>query len=323
MSGRSGIEWTNATWNPSIGCDIVSPGCSHCYAMRQARRLESNPILKPNPYKGTTKATKGGPVWTGLVRMAPQKTVLKPIRWRKPRLIFVNSMSDVFHPSLKVSEIAQIFAVMALSNQHVYQVLTKRPDFMHAFVTDPATSASVELAMQAIKPGSKLPAWPLQNVWMGTSVEDQRRAEERIQALLQVPAPVRFLSMEPLLGEVVLGRALAKRDWKKLDWVILGGESGPKARPMHPEWARRIRDDCARYGVRFFFKQVGSNAWVKDSKAEQFLTVAGRIVESRMSSTDQGILRGSKKSGGRKLDGKMHEEMPAFFSPYKNSKRAA
>jgi protein gp37 len=291
--------------------------------MRQARRLESNPALKPNPYKGTTKATKGGPVWTGLVRMAPQKTVLKPIRWRKPRLIFVNSMSDVFHPSLTVSQIAQIFAVMALSNQHVYQVLTKRPDIMHAFVTDLATPASVELAMQAIKPGSKLSAWPLQNVWMGTSVEDQRRAEERIEALLQVPAPVRFLSMEPLLGEVLLGRVLTKRDWKKLNWVIVGGESGPKARPMHSAWARRIRDDCAKHGVRFFFKQVGSNAWVRDSKAKQFLTVSGRIIDSRMNSSDQGILRGSKKSGGRKLDGKMHEEMPPLINPFKNPKRAA
>lgn len=313
MSGKTGIEWTSATWNPSIGCAIVSPGCTNCYAMRQARRLESNPVLKPNPYKGTTKATKGGPVWTGLVRMAPKKTLLKPLGWRKSSLIFVNSMSDVFHSSLKASEIAQIFAVMALGNQHVYQVLTKRPDLMHAFVTDAATPASVELAMQAIKPGSRLPSWPLKNVWMGTSVEDQRRAGERIQSLLQVPAPVRFLSMEPLLGPVLLEDEMTKRDWKKLDWVIVGGESGPKARPMHPAWARKIRDDCAKHAVRFFFKQVGSHAWVKDGRAREFVAITGRITAIRENPNDQGILRGPKKSGGRKLDGRLHEDMPAVF----------
>jgi protein gp37 len=323
MSGKTGIEWTSATWNPSIGCEIVSPGCAHCYAMRQARRLESNPVLKPNPYKGTTKATKGGPVWTGVVRMAPRKTLLKPLGWRKPNLIFVNSMSDLFHSSLKTSEIAQIFAVMAIGGQHIYQVLTKRPDIMHAFITDPATPASVELAMQTILPGSRLPSWPLKNVWMGTSVEDQRRAGERVQALLQVPAAVRFLSMEPLIGEVLLDQEMTRKDWKKLHWVIVGGESGPKARPMHPEWARKIRDDCIKYGVRFFFKQVGSNAWVKDRKAEEFLTVAGRIIKQRQNSSDQGILRGSKKSGGRKLDGQLHEDMPTVFPSYKASRKAA
>ena len=253
--------------------------------------------------------------------MAPRRTLLKPLGWRKPSLIFVNSMSDVFHSKLKTSEIAQIFAVMAISDQHIYQVLTKRPDIMHAFITDPATPASIELAMQAIRPGSRLPSWPLRNVWMGTSVEDQRRAGERIQALLQVPAPVRFLSMEPLIGEVRLEQEMTKKDWKKLHWIIVGGESGPKARPMHPEWARRIRDNCAKHGVRFFFKQVGSNAWVKDRKAEEFLTVAGRIVKQREDPSDQGIRRGSKKSGGRMLDDQMHEDMPVIFSSYKFSRR--
>jgi protein gp37 len=323
MSGKTSIEWTSATWNPTIGCEIVSPGCTNCYAMRQARRLASNPVLKPNPYKGTTKPSKGGPVWTGKVRIAPRKTLVKPLGWRKPRLIFVNSMSDVFHSSFKASEIAQIFAVMALGDQHVYQILTKRPDIMHAFVTDPATPASVELAMQAIRPGSRLPSWPLKNAWMGTSVEDQRRARERIQILLQVPAAVRFLSMEPLLGEISLEDELTKRDWKKLHWVIAGGESGPKARPMHPMWARKIRDACAKHGVRFFFKQVGSNAWVKDRRAREFLTVAGRVTASRENTCDQGILRGSKKSGGRKLDGQLHEDMPAVFPSYRSSRRAA
>lgn len=322
MSGKSSIEWTSSTWNPSIGCDIVSPGCTNCYAMRQARRLASNPVLKPNRYRGTTKPSKKGPVWTGVVRMASRDTILKPLSWRKPSLIFVNSMSDVFHPSLKASEVAQIFAVMALGKQHVYQVLTKRPDVMLAFVTNPSTPASVELAMQAIKPGSKVPEWPLKNVWMGTSVEDQRRARERIKMLLQVPAAVRFLSMEPLLGEVLLEDELTKADWKKLHWIIVGGESGPNARPMHPVWARKIRDACAKHGVQFFFKQVGSNAWVKDGKAAEFLAVGGRLGVSRGDGSDQGILRGSKKSGGRKLDGKLHEAMPRVL-PSQVGRKAA
>jgi protein gp37 len=165
--------------------------------------------------------------------------------------------------------------------------------------------------MQAIKPGSRLPSWPLKNVWMGTSVEDQRRARERIQLLLKVPATVRFLSIEPLLGEILLEEEMTKRDWKKLHWVIVGGESGPKARPMHPAWARRIRDDCAKHGIRFFFKQVGSHKWVKDGRASEFLTITGRITTIRENPKDQGILRGSKKSGGRKLDGKLHEDMPS------------
>lgn len=245
--------------------------------------------------------------------MASRDTLLKPLRWIKPNLIFVNSMSDVFHPSLKASVVAQIFAVMALGNQHIYQVLTKRPDIMLAFVTNPSTPTSVELAMQAIRPGSKLPGWPLKNVWMGTSVEDQQRAKRRIRTLLQVPAAVRFLSMEPLLGQVQLEAELTKADWKKLHWVIVGDESGPNARPMHPMWARKIRDICAKHGVQFFFKQVGSNAWVKDKKAAEFLAIDGRLAASRGDGSDQGILRGSKKSGGRKLDGKLHEAMPRIL----------
>lgn len=307
---KSGIEWTESTWNPTAGCKIVSPGCANCYAMRQARRLESNPLLKKNPYKGTTRSTKGGPVWTGLVRLSTPKSIRKPLGWRAPRLIFVNSMSDVFHEGLKPSEIAQIFAVMALASQHTYQVLTKRPELMLAFLSDPRTPASIEMAMQVVKPGSKLPEWPLRNVWVGTSVEDQKRADERVPILLKVPATVRFLSMEPLLGEVKLSPVMKAGDWRKLHWIIVGGESGPGARPMHPTWARTIRDDCARHGTAFFFKQVGSNRWVNDRQAKEFLSTAGRVSARKTSAGDQGIVRGSKKSGGRLLDKKLHDQMP-------------
>jgi protein gp37 len=302
--------------NPSIGCDIVSPGCTSCYAMRQARRLESNPLLKPNPYKGTTKKGKKGPVWTGLVRMAPDKTVLKPLGWRAPALVFVNSMSDVFAEPLKFSDIARIWAVMALAQQHTFQVLTKRPERMLEFLSDPRTPAAVEIQMHAIKPGSKLPEWPLTNVWCGTSTEDQKRAQERIPILLQVPAAVRFLSMEPLIGGVSLSSIMSKSDWKKLGWVIVGGESGPHARGMHPQWARQIRDACAKHRVPFFYKQTGSGAWVPDRRATEFLGLDGLRRAARKDRNCQGIKYGSKKSGGRTLDGKMHEAMPSVFSSF-------
>lgn len=304
------IEWTNRTWNPSIGCDIVSPGCTHCYAMRQARRLESNPRLKPNHYKGTTKKGKKGPVWTGLVRMAPSKTLLKPLGWRAPALVFVNSMSDVFAEPLKFSDIAKIWAVMALAGKHTFQLLTKRPGRMLEFLSDPRTPAAVELQMNAIRPGSRLPAWPLPNVWCGTSTEDQKRAQERIPILLQVPAKIRFLSMEPLIGAVSLADIIAPASWKRLHWVIVGGESGPHARAMHPDWAREIRDDCAAHDVPFFFKQVGAGAWVKDGEASEFLGLDGLSRAERKDESCQGIRFGSKKLGGRKLDGLMHEGMP-------------
>jgi protein gp37 len=255
--------------------------------------------------------------------MAADETILKPLSWKKPRLVFVNSMSDVFHESLEPIQIARIFAVMALTPQHTYQVLTKRPELMHAFMTDPSSPKLVAEQMRAMNPSALLPEWPLRNVWCGTSVEDQTRAGERIQALLQVPAAVRFLSMEPLLGQVRLSGEMRKGDWKKLHWVIVGGESGPGARPMHPVWASTIRDECGAHGVSFFFKQVGSNAWVKDASAQEFLSVTGRVIATRQSPSDQGILRGSKKSGGRLLDGRLHEAMPSSFPSPSPSRKAA
>jgi len=278
-------------------------------------------MLKPNPYKGTTKASKGGPVWTGLVRMAPDKTLRKPLSWRNPRLIFVNSMSDVFAEPLSWMDIAKIFAVMALTPRHTFQVLTKRPGRMLEFMTNPRTRAAVELQMQAFKPGSSLHCWPLPNVWMGASTEDQKRAAERIPLLLQVPAAVRFLSMEPLIGGVSLGTIIRGADWKKLHWCIVGGESGPGARGMHPLWARDIRDACKRHGVPFFFKQIGSGAWVKDGRATEFLGVDGVRRGTRKHASCQGIKFGPKSDGGRRLDGKLHNAMPTgvYFSNFKKA----
>jgi len=305
---KAGIEWTQATWNPTTGCSIVSPGCAHCYAMRMAHRLQNNKSLRRNAYRGVTKRAKAGPVWTGRVNVA-KSAEDKPLRWRKPRLIFVNSMSDVFHESLTSTQIARIWAVMAIAKQHTYQVLTKRPERMLEWLSDRATRFAVELAMRAIDPDAKLETWPLPNVWCGTSTEDQRRAEERIPVLLQIPAAVRFLSMEPLLGPVDLESIISKRDFRRLDWVIVGGESGPRSRAMHPSWARKVRDHSVRNNVSFFFKQVGSGAWVADSKARQWMSHDGKVSKIRVKGW-QGIRFGSKKSGGRQLDGRLWEQMP-------------
>ena len=235
------IEWTEQTWNPVVGCSVTSPGCKNCYAMRMAHRLGANPAT-PH-YAGLTQMSKGGPVWAGRVTTAPDHIWEAPLRRRKPTTYFVNSMGDLFHPKVTDAQIVRVFAIMALCPQHRFQMLTKQParmrDWMRAHASDPEGG------------------WD--NVWLGVSVEDQTRANERIPILLDTPAAVRFISAEPLLGPVDLLNAigLGKRLKNEMDWVIVGGESGPASRPMNPAWAQQIRDDCAAAGVPFFFKQWG------------------------------------------------------------------
>ena len=271
MGDKSKIEWTEATWNPVVGCSVVSPGCTNCYAMRMARRLD-----RPGShYEGTTRVVNGKPVWTGAVKQAPEHTLTAPLRWRKPRRIFVNSMSDLFHEDAPDEWIDRIFAVMALSPQHTFQVLTKRPERMRAYIADANISTSAPLGKAITRLSRTLPldarffAWPLPNVWLGTSVEDQKRADERIPHLLATPAAVRFLSVEPLLGPVEIygphanwatNPANTDEEATVVDWVIVGGESGPGARPMDPDWARSIRDQCQAAGVHFFMKQMAKKA---------------------------------------------------------------
>ncbi|MCO6410059.1 DUF5131 family protein [Hoeflea alexandrii] len=289
----SKIQWTEDTWNPITGCTIVSPGCTNCYAMRRAApRLSQNPATPQ--YHGTVQPSKGGYVWTGKIGIAADTAFLKPLRTKKPTMFFVNSMSDLFHENVPDEVIDRIFAIMALCPQHTFQVLTKRSARMREYLGDEATQLRVlqegvdrELAAagirwngdwndrhsQAIAGATR---WPLPNVWLGVSVEDQARSDERIPDLLATPATVRFISAEPLLGPVDmtnldhLGTLRANSIygisaiWKNnhigrncLDWVIVGGESGKGARPMHPDWARAIRDQCAAADVPFFFKQWG------------------------------------------------------------------
>ncbi len=214
MSDNSTIEWTQATWNPVTGCTKVSPGCAHCYAETFAERFRGVP---GHPYEVGFDLT-----------LRPERLEL-PLTWKRPRLIFVNSMSDLFHPAVSDDFIVRVFDTMQRAAHHKFQVLTKRPE---------RTAALAD----------RLP-WP-ENVWMGTSVENQRWTT-RINDLKEIPAAVRFLSCEPLLGPLSL-------DLSGVHWVIAGGESGPRARAMRPDWAEGVRDQCVAQRVPFFFKQWGA-----------------------------------------------------------------
>ncbi|TSB01615.1 DUF5131 family protein [Sphingorhabdus contaminans] len=228
------IEWTDATWNPVAGCSIVSAGCTHCYAMDMARRLETMNVAK---YKGLARKSGNRSVWTGLVREDMNALDL-PRRWRKPRKIFVNSMSDLFHEGVSDSFIMEVWEVMRETPQHHYQILTKRPERMAEVV-------------------SKLIKDVLPNVWLGTSVESSE-VVDRITHLRNVSAAIRFISFEPLIGSV------GQIDLTDIHWAIVGGESGRNARPIREEWIDEIHNQCLTYDTAFFFKQWG--AWGKDNK---------------------------------------------------------
>lgn len=222
---ESSIEWTDATWNPVAGCTIISPGCTNCYAMRMAARLESMGTAK---YKGLTRKSGGRYVWTGKVRL-DDRSLQIPKSWSKPRLVFVNSMSDLFHDDVPADFVRRVWEVMKETPQHTYQILTKRPD-----------------RMQEILPSFDV----LPNVWLGTSVESPVY-QHRIDELRQVPARIRFISFEPLLASV------GGVDLTGIDWAIVGGESGPRARLMEESWVEEIEAACREAGTAFFFKQWG------------------------------------------------------------------
>jgi protein gp37 len=283
MGSKTGIEWTDATWNPIRGCSPVSPGCKNCYASKVAK-LFSGP---GGPYEGLVRINRAGErtdEWNGVVRPIAEH-LLDPLKWRGRKLyqagnakavgsepgmrIFVNSMSDLFHENLADTEIDKIFAVMALCPQHTFQVLTKRPQRMLKWARRieemvPRLGCNPWLINWPHPRGTGEPVtsqWPLKNVWLGVSVENQKAADERIPLLLETPARLRFISAEPLLGPVLL-HEVDQPNIPTLDWVICGGESGPGARPMHPDWARSLRDQCTDAGVPFFFKQWGEWAEV-------------------------------------------------------------
>ncbi len=266
MPDRSAIEWTDATWNPTTGCTRVSRGCDHCYAETLSRRLLSNTYLARAPVVDTPENRRD----PFAVRVWPQRLAV-PASWRAPRRVFVNSMSDLFHRDVPEEFVRRCFRVMLDVDRHVYQVLTKRP---------------ARAARFARRNRDLLPDGLPSHIWIGTSVEDQS-VDYRVRHLVDVPAAVRFLSCEPLLGPLDLGDFLAGgAEPAGLHWVIVGGESGARARPMSAVWARRLRDQCRSARVPFFFKQWG-----------------GR----------------TPKAGGRELDGVTWDEFPEEGCGWKTS----
>ena len=283
MSDKSGIAWTEASWNPVTGCTKVSAGCKHCYAEREWTRLAANP--QSGVYHGRQFTD---------VACHPER-LDQPLRWTKPRRIFVNAMADLFHESVPDAFIDQVFAVMALAPQHTFQVLTKRAERMRGWFAPGYDNrehavghAMREIAASRGGDDAGLPEWPLANVWLGVSAEDQETAETRIPVLLETPAAVRWVSLEPLLGPVDLSswlnpdatceqcdtncpdcphhKAVVIDNPKDpgfpktqtLSWVVCGGESGPRARVFRAEWAREILQQCRAADVPFFMKQMGA-----------------------------------------------------------------
>jgi protein gp37 len=349
MADKTTIEWTDATWNPITGCSLVSEGCRNCYAAElAATRLRHHPSREGLARRNADGVAK----FTGEVRLSEQ-WLDQPLKWKKPRRIFVCAHGDLFHENVPAEWIDKVFAVMALAPHHTFQVLTKRPERMREYLKPFDQRRADALGNASLKFGYDGPleclSWPLPNVWLGTSVEDQATANDRIPHLLATPAAIRFISAEPLLGSIDLRRihivngseiettnAMAG-NWQvadgdhfrtgkvpRLDWVIVGGESGRGARPMHPDWVRALRDQCGGADVPFFFKQWGEWHSVYDrdhddpdwrhcprekNSNERYLNLAGghgfhgeRVVFVR---------RIGKAAAGALLDGRAHREFPS------------
>lgn len=347
MANRSTIEWTDATWNPIGGCTRVDEGCRNCYAEIMAARFSGHGPGQWGEGLARIVRSANGSVdhrWTGQMRL--NESVLdRPLRWRKPRRIFVNSTSDLFHESVPDEWIDRVFAVMALCPQHTFQVLTKRAARMREYLTRNAVNDQIMMASiphPSLLDGTEEElcnlitgvAWPLPNVWLGTSIHDQAIADLRIPHLLASPAAVRFVSAEPLLGPVDIGAPVRFALFsgkivpigdgtKPLSWVIVGGESGPGARPMHIDWVRSLRDQCVSAGVAFFFKQWGE--WSEGSgfsKVAKIVLNDGRVFASTIDVTDPDdranwgrlcptmMRKVGKARAGRLLDGREWNQMP-------------
>lgn len=279
------IEWTDAVWNPVSGCARVSDGCDRCYALTMTHRLEA---MGKSKYAGLTVLNpKGERHFNGQVRCHDDALEI-PLRWKKPRRIFVNSMSDLFHKDVPFEFIDKVFAVMALCPQHTFQILTKRPERMAEYTADRGRLTMVAQAMALLGYGaeSMYLRWPLPVVWLGTSVENQKAADERISHLLKCPAEIRFLSVEPLLGPVDLSKFLRSptvcltTTYRMTDWVIVGGESGPGSRPCNVELIRSIVEQCKAARVPCFVKQVGSHPVIFDiGRGDEFCPDAPGYVQ--------------------------------------------
>jgi protein gp37 len=333
MADKSNIEWTESTWNPIVGCSIVSPGCTNCYAMQMASRIEAmnGAAGVRTHYRGTTRKVKRSGVWTGIVALAPDHILTQPLRWNRPRKVFVNSMGDLFHEDVPDEWIVRVLDVIRRTSwdggsnvgkiangagEHTFQVLTKRAARMQSVMRrlrfDPRGDCGLYLSDDDRHPVV------MKNLWLGVSAERQEEADDRISLLADTPAAVRFISAEPLLGPLDIQRYLAR-----LDWVIVGGESGWHARPMHPDWALSLRDQCAAAGVPFFFKQWGEftpgvNVERRTGTVQTATWFNERWLFGRENlARDNGhiddepdVYRVGKKAAGRRLDGSEHNAMP-------------
>lgn len=382
MTQETKIEWTERTWNPIVGCSLASPGCTNCYAMRMAYRLSKNP--KTPQYHGTAKMENGNPVFTGKLELV-EKALLEPLKRKAPTTYFVNSMGDLFHEDMPDEWIDRVFAVMALCPQHTFQVLTKRADRMRDYMMR-CYGRVLDLVSDRFERGWPFEfwqavgierfadaeftirtSWPLPNVWLGVSVEDDKRAVARIPDLLATRAAIRFISVEPLLGPIdwkrwlPTGRKVKRPDGRieteahyymtlctscgwigsselcgsdywgddsdvycpdcnnggadhevpSVDWVICGGESGPGARPMHPDWARSLRDQCGASGAAFFFKQWGE--WLPipaERHPIEYTDHRGHAESVTFKADGQQCVKVGKKAAGRLLDGREHNGFP-------------
>lgn len=326
---QTNIEWTDRVWNPVTGCTKVSEGCRNCYAFETHNRRHKgfqNGAKLPQQYAKPFNE----------IQLFPNR-LQAPLKWKKPQRIFVNSMSDLFHKDVPFEYIDKVFAVMALTPRHTYQILTKRPERMLEYFQSASQKEMIERWEEAagellgdeaacfvanrlngVLPNAN-PGWPMQNAWLGVSVENQQSADERIPLLLKTPAAVRFLSCEPLLGPVDLklndsalyhtsGYRPPLSEYTKvgecISWVIAGGESGHKARPMEPDWARSLRDQCIEANVPFFFKQFGEWAPFNSLEAHPEPEEKGIIVGKET------LWRVGKKKAGRELDGRTWDEFP-------------
>lgn len=367
MADRTHIEWTDATWNPIVGCTRVSEGCRNCYAEVMAARFNQPGQWGEGLARTVDTADGKDHRWTGAVERRDHRTLITPIFWKKPRKVFVCSTSDLFHERVPDAWIDEVFAVMALSPRHTFQVLTKRPErardyLSRVFATHQIANAALRIGQAANEDHAEQlvrRAWPLPNVWLGTSVEDQPTADARVPLLLGTPAALHWVSYEPALGPVdwrqirlpgelhgqthdALSGYSSDTPWGlianklpdpfsrgRLGWIVMGGESGPGARPMHPDWARQTRDQCAPAGVPFLFKQWGGclpgllprlndgyeNIIEWQDGTEEFYGEHQDIAygENWLTTDERGLTlfcRAGKSRAGRLLDGVLHDAYP-------------
>ncbi|WP_036257790.1 phage Gp37/Gp68 family protein [Methylocapsa aurea] len=296
------IAWTDATWDPLAGCTRKSAACRHCYAEAMTAAASQAGMWG----HGFAELGPAGPAWTGKIELLEDRLAL-PLGWDRPSRIFVNAGSDLFHESLPNAAIDRVFAVMALAPHLTFQVLTKRPKTMLAYLLDSEALSRIERAMGEIATDpnlTKIDSWPLPNVWLGVTAENQKEADRRIPLLLQTPAAVRWIAAEPLLEQLDLKVGTWLKEGPnapgpKLDWIVAGGEIGAEALPCQPNWARSLRDQCAESGAAFFWHQWGEH-----------VPCAGVEADPAPEPVKMTFSRVGAAPSPRLLDGALHQAFP-------------